>query len=149
MQADVLEGWASWQQHLKQSGIFTGGEAEICRHQRRRRQQLIIIRRKKPCSGCKALVLRFTVLICRGILFGTTDGKNIASTATASATQRFMQMRQKQHPAEEAVYIANKKSKKFHLKAVPPCRMRKTAFILRTEEAISLAIRPAAPASYK
>ena len=112
---------------------------------------VIITRRKKPCSGCKALVQRFTVPICRGILSAPQTGKILPSTVTASAAQRFMQMRQKTTPLRRRLFISRTRNRRnFIWKAVPPCRMRKTVFILRTErKPCPLAIRPAAPASHK
>ena len=87
----------------------------------------------------------------QGNIVCTTDGKILPSTVTASAAQRFMQMRQKTTPLRRRLFISRTRNRRnFIWKAVPPCRMRKTVFILRTErKPFPLAIRPAAPASHK
>ena len=69
LQADVLKvGRHHWQQHLKQSGIFAGGKAEICRHQRRRRQQLSSPGGRSPAAAakhwCRDLPYRFAGEYC-------------------------------------------------------------------------------------
>ena len=102
-------------------------------------------------STSSSQVQRFTVPICRGILSAPQTGKILPSTVTASAAQRFMQMRQKTTPLRRRLFISRTRNRRnFIWKAVPPCRMRKTVFILRTErKPFPLAIRPAAPASHK
>ena len=76
---------------------------------------------------------------------------DLQGTATASAAQRFMQMRQETTPLRRRLFISRTRNRRnFIWKAVPPCRMRKTVFILRIErKPFPLAIRPAAPASHK
>lgn len=87
----------------------------------------------------------------QGNIVCTTDGKNIAFNCNSVSGTEVYADAAKTTPLRRRLFISRTRNRRnFIWKAVPPCRMRKTVFILRTErKPFPLAIRPAAPASHK
>ena len=80
----------------------------------------------------------------RGNIVCTTDGKNIAFNCNSvSGTEVYADAARNNTPAEEVVYIANKKSKKFHLESCASLPDEENRIYLEDrEEAISLGYTP-------
>ena len=80
----------------------------------------------------------------QGNIVCTTDGKNIAFNCNSvSDTEVYADAARNNTPAEEVVYIANKKSKKFHLESCASLPDEENRIYLEDrEEAISLGYTP-------
>ena len=80
----------------------------------------------------------------QGNIVCTTDGKNIAFNCNSvSGTEVYADAARNNTPAEEVVYIANKKSKKFHLESCASLPDEENRIYLEDrEEAISLGYTP-------
>ena len=80
----------------------------------------------------------------QGNIVCTTDGKNIAFNCNSvSGTEVYADAARNNTPAEEIVYIANKKSKKFHLESCASLPDEENRIYLEDrEEAISLGYTP-------
>ena len=80
----------------------------------------------------------------QGNIVCTTDGKNIAFNCNSvSGTEVYADAAKNNTPAEEVVYIANKKSKKFHLESCASLPDEGNRIYLEDrEEAISLGYTP-------
>lgn len=80
----------------------------------------------------------------QGNIVCTTDGKNIAFNCNSvSDTEVYADAAKNNTPAEEVVYIANKKSKKFHLESCASLPDEENRIYLEDrEEAISLGYTP-------
>lgn len=80
----------------------------------------------------------------QGDIVCTTDGKNIAFNCNSvSDTEVYADAAKNNTPAEEVVYIANKKSKKFHLESCASLPDEENRIYLEDrEEAISLGYTP-------
>lgn len=80
----------------------------------------------------------------QGNIVCTTDGKNIAFNCNSvSGTEVYADAAKNNTPAEEVVYIANKKSKKFHLESCASLPDEENRIYLEDrEEAISLGYTP-------
>ena len=80
----------------------------------------------------------------QGNIVCTTDGKNIAFNCNSvSDTEVYADAARNNTPAEEIVYIANKKSKKFHLESCASLPDEENRIYLEDrEEAISLGYTP-------
>ena len=80
----------------------------------------------------------------QGNIVCTTDGKNIAFNCNSvSGTEVYADAARHNTPAEEVVYIANKKSKKFHLESCASLPDEENRIYLEDrEEAISLGYTP-------
>ena len=80
----------------------------------------------------------------QGNIVCTTDGKNIAFKCNSvSGTEVYADAARNNTPAEEVVYIANKKSKKFHLESCASLPDEGNRIYLEDrEEAISLGYTP-------
>lgn len=80
----------------------------------------------------------------QGDIVCTTDGKNIAFNCNSvSGAEVYADAAKNNTPAEEVVYIANKKSKKFHLESCASLPDEENRIYLEDrEEAISLGYTP-------
>ena len=80
----------------------------------------------------------------QGNIVCTTDGKNIAFNCNSvSGAEVYADAAKNNTPAEEVVYIANKKSKKFHLESCASLPDEENRIYLEDrEEAISLGYTP-------
>ena len=80
----------------------------------------------------------------QGNIVCTTDGKNIAFNCNSvSGAEVYSEAAKNNTPAEEVVYIANKKSKKFHLESCASLPDEENRIYLEDrEEAISLGYTP-------
>lgn len=80
----------------------------------------------------------------QGNIVCTTDGKNIAFNCNSvSGVEVYADAAKNNTPAEEVVYIANKKSKKFHLESCASLPDEENRIYLEDrEEAISLGYTP-------
>ena len=80
----------------------------------------------------------------QGDIVCTTDGKNIAFNCNSvSGAEVYADAARNNTPAEEVVYIANKKSKKFHLESCASLPDEENRIYLEDrEEAISLGYTP-------
>lgn len=80
----------------------------------------------------------------QGNIVCTTDGKNIAFNCNSvSGAEVYADAARNNTPAEEVVYIANKKSKKFHLESCASLPDEENRIYLEDrEEAISLGYTP-------